>query len=183
VIRSSFITIVVTCSLPARPFPVTAALTSLGVCRATGSPRRAADAIAIAPAWADVLLAEDPFHGYRVGLARVQPALDLGLDGQQPRRDVIGGRRPDHPDPHQGQRPPGRAIHHPDAAPGQPGIDAEHPDRVPRIGQAHQGAPSGVRRGEHLFVTNLPAGGVPVPHRDRRVGERYPGPAQKDSSI
>ncbi len=35
-------TIAATCSLPARPEPVTAALTSLGVCRATGTPARAA---------------------------------------------------------------------------------------------------------------------------------------------
>ena len=51
-IRSSRVTIVVTCSLSARPLPVTAALTSLGVCSATGSPRRAAQTIATAPAWA-----------------------------------------------------------------------------------------------------------------------------------
>src|SRR6201994_109195 len=50
--RSSLVTIVVTCSLSARPLPVTAALTSLGVCRATGSPRRAAHTMATAPAWA-----------------------------------------------------------------------------------------------------------------------------------
>ena len=52
VIRSSRITISVTWSLSARPLPVTAALTSLGVCRATGRPRRAAQTIATAPAWA-----------------------------------------------------------------------------------------------------------------------------------
>ena len=50
--RSSRVTMAVTWSLSARPWPVTAALTSLGVCRATGSPRRAAQAIAIAPACA-----------------------------------------------------------------------------------------------------------------------------------
>src|ERR1700731_985363 len=80
-IRSSLVTMVVTWSLSARPFPVTAALTSLG---GWGAPRLA---------------------GPRVGLARVQPLLDLGLDGQQPRRDVVGGRGPDHPDPDQAQRP------------------------------------------------------------------------------
>ena len=52
VTRSSRVTIAVTWSLPARPLPVTAALTSLGVCRATGSPRRAAQTIATAPACA-----------------------------------------------------------------------------------------------------------------------------------
>src|SRR6266700_7186907 len=49
---SSRVTMFVTWTLSARPLPVTAALTSLGVCRATGSPRRAAQAIAIAPACA-----------------------------------------------------------------------------------------------------------------------------------
>jgi len=38
--------------LSARPFPVTAALTSLGVCSTTGSPRRAAHTMATAPACA-----------------------------------------------------------------------------------------------------------------------------------
>ena len=52
VIRSSRMTISVTWSLSARPLPVTAALTSLGVCSATGSPRRAAHTIATAPACA-----------------------------------------------------------------------------------------------------------------------------------
>ena len=45
-------TIVVTCSLPASPCPVTAALTSEGVCRPTGTPARAAAAIATPAAWA-----------------------------------------------------------------------------------------------------------------------------------
>ena len=52
VIRSSRITMAVTWSLSARPLPVTAALTSLGVCSVTGSPRRAAQTIATAPACA-----------------------------------------------------------------------------------------------------------------------------------
>ena len=41
-------TIPATCALSARPLPLTAALTSLGVCRATGMPRRAAATIATA---------------------------------------------------------------------------------------------------------------------------------------
>ena len=45
-------TIAVTWALSARPLPVTAALTSLGVCSATGRPRRAAQTIATAPACA-----------------------------------------------------------------------------------------------------------------------------------
>ncbi|CPU65887.1 Uncharacterised protein [Mycobacteroides abscessus] len=41
-----------TCSLPARPLPVTAALTSDGVCSATGTPRFAAPTIAMPAACA-----------------------------------------------------------------------------------------------------------------------------------
>lgn len=50
--RSRRVTIAPTWALSARPLPVTAALTSLGVCRATGMPRRAAHSIATALAWA-----------------------------------------------------------------------------------------------------------------------------------
>ena len=50
--RSSRVTIAPTWALSARPLPVTAALTSLGVCRATGMPRRAAHSMATALAWA-----------------------------------------------------------------------------------------------------------------------------------
>src|SRR6516225_334680 len=51
-IRSNRITMAVTWALSARPLPVTAAFTSLGVCSATGRPRRAAHTMATAPAWA-----------------------------------------------------------------------------------------------------------------------------------
>ena len=43
--RRMRVTIRVTCCLSARPLPVTAALTSEGVCIATGMPRRAASPI------------------------------------------------------------------------------------------------------------------------------------------
>ena len=43
---------VATCALSARPEPVTAALTSLGVCSATGTPARAAASTASAAACA-----------------------------------------------------------------------------------------------------------------------------------
>lgn len=46
--RSRRVTIAPTWALSARPWPVTAALTSLGVCRATGMPRRAAQSMATA---------------------------------------------------------------------------------------------------------------------------------------
>ena len=45
-------TMLPTWSLPARPEPVMAAFTSLGVCNATGYPRRAATSIATPAAWA-----------------------------------------------------------------------------------------------------------------------------------
>ena len=45
-------TIAPTCSFAARPDPVIAALTSLGVCRLTGIPRRAATSMATPAAWA-----------------------------------------------------------------------------------------------------------------------------------
>src|SRR4029079_14966954 len=46
------VTIAPTWALSARPLPDTAALTSLGVCSAMGSPRRAAHTIAMPLAWA-----------------------------------------------------------------------------------------------------------------------------------
>jgi hypothetical protein len=46
------VTIAPTCALVARPLPDTAAFTSLGVCNAIGSPRRAATTNAIPLAWA-----------------------------------------------------------------------------------------------------------------------------------
>ena len=46
------VTIAPTCALSARPLPDTAAFTSLGVCSATGRPRRAAQTIAMPLAWA-----------------------------------------------------------------------------------------------------------------------------------
>ena len=46
------VTIAVTWALSARPLPVTAALTSLGVWSATGMPRRAATTMAMPDAWA-----------------------------------------------------------------------------------------------------------------------------------
>ena len=45
-------TIAVTCALSARPFPDTAAFTSLGVCQATGMPRRAAASATTPDTWA-----------------------------------------------------------------------------------------------------------------------------------
>ena len=49
-IRRMRVTIAVTWALSARPEPVTAALTEVGVCSATGSPRRAAASSGMAEA-------------------------------------------------------------------------------------------------------------------------------------
>ena len=71
--RSSRVTIAATWALSARPLPLTAALTSLGVCSATGRPRRAADhhrdpaGLGGAHHGADVVLAEHPLDGDGVG--------------------------------------------------------------------------------------------------------------------
>src|SRR5699024_2936457 len=50
--RKTRITMCATCALSARPLPVTAALTSLGVCSTTRMPCRAADNMATPLAWA-----------------------------------------------------------------------------------------------------------------------------------
>ena len=91
----------VTWALSARPLPVTAALTSLGVCSATGRPRaRRADdghraGLGGAHHGAHVVLAEHPLDRDRVGPVLAQPALDLLLQGEQPGADVgarVGAR-------------------------------------------------------------------------------------------
>src|SRR3954453_7757933 len=94
------VTIVVTCSLSARPEPVTAAFTSLGVCSATGSPRLAATTIATPAACAvplpaprrapgrrppphprpDVQLGERPPPRHRVRPVLGDPLLDPRFD-------------------------------------------------------------------------------------------------------
>ena len=166
VIRSSRITIVVTWSLSARPLPVTAALTSLGVCRATGSPRRAAQTIATAPGLRGahhgphVVLAEHPLHRHRVRLVLGQPALDLFLDRQQPGRDVrrrpsvrttptatrLGGR-------------PGTPSTTPSPHRVRPGSTPSTRDGRRRRSRVHPViAPHHpIIRSEHLFVRTLPA--------------------------
>ena len=84
--RSSRVTIAPTCALSARPLPVTAALTSLGVCSATGMPaaggRDQGDAAGLGGAHdrADVVLAEDPLDRDGVGRVLVEPGVDAPLD-------------------------------------------------------------------------------------------------------
>ena len=82
-------TISVTCALSARPLPVTAALTSLGVWKCTSMSRRAAASAITPPAWAvpiagrRVLVSEHPLDRDDVGQVGVHPVFDGVADGEQ----------------------------------------------------------------------------------------------------
>ena len=86
-----------TCALSARPLPVTAALTSLGVCSATGMPRRAAAAITTPDTCAvpitvrTLCCAKTRSTATASGRVPVQPLLDLRPDRAQPQRRVSPG--------------------------------------------------------------------------------------------
>ena len=132
--RSSRVTIAPTWALSARPLPETAALTSLGVCSATGSPRRAAhdhrDAAGLGGAHhgAGRCAGEDPLDRDRVGPVLVEPAprcrarSSHSRCGDRQRRRRCGRRR---------RRPacsgrPTDALDHAQAAAGQAGVDPQH---------------------------------------------------------
>ena len=113
---------------------MTAALTSLGVCSATGRPRRAAASIATpadlgrAHDRADVVLREDPLDGdgVRGGAPRATRSISP-RDREQPLVDVrrrVGRAHDAHV--HERGAPPGQPVDDADAAPGQAGVDAEH---------------------------------------------------------
>ena len=97
------VTMAPTWALSARPLPVTAALTSLGVCSATGSPARAAATIATALAWAvpitvrTLCWAKTRSTATTSGRCSSSQAVDGPLDRQQPRPRVVArpasGRR------------------------------------------------------------------------------------------
>ena len=135
------ITIAVTWALSARPLPVTAALTSLGVCSATGMPRRAAATTAMpgclgrAHHRADVVLGEDPLDRDGIGLVLVEPRLQCPLDRDQPGAEVVVGRGAHDVDGHGAQGPAERALDDAETAAGQPGVDAQHAHRqAPVVG-------------------------------------------------
>ena len=97
--RSSRVTIAPTWALSARPLPVTAALTSLGVCSATGMPRRAAATIATPLTWAVPMTVrtlcwlKTRSTATASGRVPVEPRLDAGVDEPQPLGDrQVGGR-------------------------------------------------------------------------------------------
>ena len=95
---SNRVTMAVTWCLSARPSPVTAALTSLGVWKATGRPapgREQGDhpaGLGRAHDGAHVVLAEHALHRDDVGPVQGDPPLDLGPHRQQALRRA--GRRP-----------------------------------------------------------------------------------------
>jgi hypothetical protein len=74
-----------------------------------------------------VVLAENPFDGDRIGLVPVQPLADLLIKYQQPAADVGAWRRPDDGCARQPKWHARPAFDHSKAAPGQAGIDPEHP--------------------------------------------------------
>ena len=131
--RRMRVTIAPTCALSARPLPDTAALTSLGVCSATGMPAAGGadhgDAAGLGGAHdgADVGAGEDPLDRDRVGPVLLDPGVDALLDGHQPLGHGERGRRTDDVDVDQPQRPADVALDDAHAHPGQPGVDAQHP--------------------------------------------------------
>ena len=126
-------TIAVTCCLSARPLPVTAALTSLGVCRATGMPRprrhQHGDARSLSGLHhrAHVVLAEDPLDRDRVGMVPPDPGKEFALEGQQSVLDR--GRRCAAQDTHFDEPQPASrfAVDDAEAASGEARIDTEYP--------------------------------------------------------
>jgi hypothetical protein len=78
---------------------------------------------------ADVVLAEHPLDRHHVRLVVVQPAFHLVGQPQQADRQVVLGRRAHHADRDRPHAAPGPPVHHAEAAPGEPRVDAEHPHR------------------------------------------------------
>ena len=163
--RRSRVTMCATCSLPALPLPLTAALTSLGVCSATGSRRRAAHSTATPLAWA-VPMTVDTLCWLNT---RSTATASGEADPATPR-----ARFPAAPDGRRGTRRPvcGRcrrrrvvvvrlALDCPEPTAGQAGIDAEHAHVPPSC--SLQLRPMS----EHLFGTL----------RDGSVGAREDAPS------
>ena len=125
------VTIAVTCALSARPDPVTAALTSVGVWKTTGMPRLVAveqrdrGGVGRGHHGADVDVGEDPLDGHHVGLEAVEPGVELALEVDEPLPGwpSLGVRTT----PTATMRgAPGPTVDDAEAAPGQAGVDAEH---------------------------------------------------------
>ena len=132
----------VTCALSARPDPVTAALTSLGVWKVTGSPRRAAASATTPPACA-VPIAVRTLYWLNTrstattsGRCRSSHSSTASATREQPGGQLGVGRRADHADRHGSHGPPDPAVHDGDAAPGQPGVHPQHAHRT--LSREHQ---------------------------------------------
>ena len=165
------VTIEVTCLLSARPEPVTAALTSVGVWKTTGMPRLVAASMATAGGVGgghhrgDVDVGEDPLDGDDVRCVPLEPAVDLGLEVDQPlpRVGVAGVRTT--PTATMAARP-GPAVDDAEAAAGQAGVDAEH---------AHGGPPATAGAARHPVRTPVrrhATGGVRGTRPDRHARRR-----------
>ena len=174
------VTMAPTWALSARPLPVTAALTSLGVCSATGTPagRAASDrdraGLGGAHHGADVVLAEDPLDRDGVGPVLGEPRLERALDGEQPgarcrRRPACGPRRR-RPASAAGRRRPRRRRGRSGSAPGR--RRARAPSYL-LVGLCWQRGPPS----EHLFGTKLPAPSPTTRHRRARQRQLAGSPA------
>ena len=130
--RRMRVTIAPTWALSARPLPDTAALTSLGVCRATGSPRRAATTSAMPLAWAVPMMVLESERAKTRSTATAsgrysssQASRPFSMVTSRSatgrcalvRSTLTSTMR---------QRSPERSLDHADPAAGQAGVDAEH---------------------------------------------------------
>ena len=151
-----------TWALSARPVPVTAAFTSLGVCHATGSPASAAARTAAADAWAvPITVCRLCWLNIRSmattsGRQLLDELLDAPADHEQPLGQGIGGGRGDHLDMPKGQRPAERALDEAHPTAGQARIHPEY---------AHV-----TSRYEQVFAPYREAGPATVTTRVRSAG-------------
>jgi hypothetical protein len=120
-----------TCSLEARPEPVMAALTSLGVSsshqhRHPGSLRGAHHSL-------HIVLSEHPFDGHCCRPVTSNPAIDRLLDGHEATCDVKIGRRTDDINGNQQRLSPWNSVDHAQTASGQARVDPQHPHACPQL--------------------------------------------------
>src|SRR5207248_7882721 len=134
----------------------------------------------------DVVLGEHPLDRDRGWLVLVQPALDLVGHGEQAGGQVGVGRRPHHVDGDTADGPAPAAVDHPQAAPGQTGVDPEHPHAfalLPRTsvrGSTLPGVSSGTMKTCRTRTISLPTWGFSRSRwkvaASRRAGVPRPGP-------
>ena len=138
----------VTCALSALPLPDTAALTSLGVCQATGMERRAAASATTPDACAVPITVRTlcwlNIRSIATVSGRSRSIIDSTctamVSSRSARSASGGGADDDHLD--HPRRQTRAAVDDADAAPGQPRVNAEHPhpaaspaDRRPVAGE------------------------------------------------